>query len=301
MNDKYKKYASLVLVPLTAINVFVGCTINPDKTEAKDLIVEPPSMEEVVTNEVLGNDTEFSDLIKLYNVSGLEYDEILLLEDRNTELYASALYFKLKDSSINDDVILNELENIICFGTQATCVSEEMWVASFGNLLKTISEYDNVIDYYYPLASYVHRRYCDLQHESLFFDESRISCSKIEELLDKKIPKFDYETYIVDMVDASGNVKIIKQMNMILNSGIDFDTILNELENVYQFANVSIDYTDDVYYSLFGNLKMISSSEVDVCAEYYELACYVHSLLCDLSYGSEAINDYDEHLLLLEK
>lgn len=297
MNDKYKKYVSLALVPLTAINVFVGCTVVDSKTVVQDDTI---SLEEVVENVVCPSE-EFVDLVKIYNESELEYDEILLMEDRNSELYASALYAKLKACSIMDEVILDELENIVCFGTQATCVSDEVWVASFGNLLQTISEYDNVIDYYYPLASYVHKRYCDLQHESLFFDENRIICSKIEELLQSKMPSFDYQSYIVDMVNASGNNKFIQQIKNILNSDVDFYDVLNDLENVYQLGGVSRDFSEDIYYSLFGSLMSISSDK-DVCVEYYDLSCYIHSLLCDLSQNISEYRDYDDdYSLTLEK
>ena len=92
---------------------------------------------------------------------------------------AGALYAKLKANFISDDIIRNELRNIIVCGSNATCVSEETWIALFGNLDRTISMYDNVVDYYYPLAKYVHLQECDLEHEPIFFDEFRINCSEI--------------------------------------------------------------------------------------------------------------------------
>jgi hypothetical protein len=208
MNNKCSKYASLVLVPLTAINVFVGCTMET-KRDVMDVPYDDAlSMQDIVSSEVVQDTNEFSELIDIYGKSGLDYSEILLIEDRWCDLYSSGLYAKLKAFLLDDEVILNELENIICFGTQATCMSEEMWISSFGNLLNTISEYDNVVDYYYPLAAYVHKRNCDLKHEPLFFDDKRITCSNIEELLNRKVPVFDYKNYVVDMIKNSGHADL---------------------------------------------------------------------------------------------
>jgi hypothetical protein len=302
MNNKCSKYASLVLVPLTAINVFVGCTMET-KRDVMDVPYDDAlSMQDIVSSEVVQDTNEFSELIDIYGKSGLDYSEILLIEDRWCDLYSSGLYAKLKAFLLDDEVILNELENIICFGTQATCMSEEMWISSFGNLLNTISEYDNVVDYYYPLAAYVHKRNCDLKHEPLFFDDKRITCSNIEELLNRKVPVFDYKNYVVDMIKNSGQDKLIEQLDTILNSDIDFDVILNELENVFQLTDVSISFSEEYKEILFGNLLKISSNKSDIFTEYYDLACYVHFLWCDFEHSINESGKYEcEYPLILEK
>ena len=144
--------------------------------------VEEVEEEKVIENgsgnlivEQLIYESDFIRLARVFKESGKSVDNILNNEDISSELYASALYNKLRICNIPDDVIRNELDNIIIYGSNATCMSEEQWNRLFGNLGNTISIYDNVVDYYYPLAKYVHLYNCDLEHSSLFFDEFRIT------------------------------------------------------------------------------------------------------------------------------
>ena len=320
-DKRYSKYTALVLVPLLAINTYVGYTLVAKSTNEDNIGLEDvPVLEDVMAesytdqirekygtleetdNKIIGTHS-FTELLNIVNSSDMSIQEILDKEEKDSILYVSALYAKLKSFSIQYDIILRELENIVCFGTQATCVSEELWLSSFDNLLGTISEFDNVIDYYYPLASYVHLQGCNLEHDSLFFDDKRITCSKLEELLQNKIPTFDYKSYIVEMVNATDDIEMIILFNKLLDSGINLDDILNELECVYQLSIIPTDLPEDLWISLFGNLMTTIKPEENVCTVYYDLSYYVHSLWCDLEhslneYGKYECNDY---LLILEK
>ena len=312
----YKKYVALVLVPVIAINTYVGYTMvlksNNDDVEYEDV----PGIEEVVTeslgeefqvSENVGNqelsNNEFTQLVNEFNSSNMSVEEILSTVNKGDSLYASALYTKLKNYFLTDDVILQELENVVCFGTQATCVSEDMWNNLFGNLLGTISEYDNVIDYYYPLALYIHLHSCELEHDKVFFDETRVTCTNLENLLNEKVPSFDYKSYIIEMVETSDSDILKVQLNTILNSGVDFDDAINELEYVYQFSMVPTDLSEELWNMLFGTLMKTIDENSNVCSEYYDLAYYVHSLWCDFEHN---MNEYERYecnttSLILEK
>mgnify|MGYP003297809178 FL=1 len=99
----------------------------------------------------------------------------------------------------------------------------------------TIGEYDNVVDYYYPLASYVHRYSCDLEHESVFFDDARITCSNIVSMYNEKNPQIDYKEYFTEMIYATDDMQLIRTFKRIENLE-SFDEAINELETIYQFA-----------------------------------------------------------------
>lgn len=220
----------------------------------------------------------------IFKNSGRTLSDVLSDDDRFTDLYASALYSKAKSCSLSDEVILEELENVICYGTQAMCVDEETWYKLFGNLLGTISEYDNVVDYYYPLASFIHKYDCSLIHKPLFFDENRITCDRIEELYNVKNPSIDIVPYVKELVYATSDNEMINKFNMIINSGVNVENALYELENVYYFSSVPTDLSEELWNSLFSTLMNTVDEDEKVCTIYYDLACYVHSLFCDLGH-----------------
>lgn len=341
--DRKKKALAFALVPIVAINVYAGSkmlTKTSRDTEIKNdtsieevfdestipgetyLEIDDSSIpiQEVDESDLLqdatGNITvseetleeltienEFTVLNDIFEKSGMGVEEIIKHEDRNSSLYASALYKKLKRANISDDVIKHELSNIIVYGSNATCMSDDMWYKLFGNLVGTISMYDNVVDYYYPLAKYVHLYSCDLDHAPLFFDEDRISCSQIEEAYKEANPDIDINEYFKEMILASEDIKLINQFSTIMESGIDLSTLLNELENVYIYAMVPTGMSGEEWQMLFGNLVKTVDPTVNVCMHYYDLAFYVHNLWCDLDHQLNEFDRYtcDVYSLTLEK
>lgn len=316
-DKKYIKYASIALVPIMAINTYVGYKIvkveDALEVEQIDTVIEEVinsedleytfdigSSDGIVTGNI--NSNVFEVLLNTYRSSGKKIEDILSNVSKDDSLYASALYARLKEFSLLDDVIKSELENIICFGTQATCVSEEKWNSLFGNLLGTVGEYDNVIDYYYPLASYVHRYSCDLEHEPIFFDEARITCSNIVAMYNEKNPQIDYRKYFTEMIYATDDMQLISKFKRIekLDS---FDEAINELESIYQFASVYEMLDNSLKEGLFVILPNTINSDEDLFDTYYELAYYFHSLWCDLEHTMDLNGRYEcvDYSLTLEK
>lgn len=325
--DSKKKAIAFALVPVIAINVYAGCkmltktsknTLNEPSTSIEQVIDEIPGETyleldesnidleivdesqlsqdtngDIILDRVVDEETDFTKLDKIYKESKLDIDTILKNEIRNTELYASALYTKLKNSSIPDDVIRHELSNIIIYGSNATCVDEETWYKLFGNLLGTISMYDNVVDYYYPLAKYVHLYSCDLEHSPLFFDECRIICDDIQDKYNSLNPQIDLRSYFIEMVSATNDIKLIEQFNRLLNSGIDLDILLGELENVYVLSMIPTGMSEEEWMYYFGNLVKTVDEYENVCIYYYDLAYYIHGLWCDFDHQLNEFNRYE--------
>ena len=330
--DKIKRNVAFALVPIVAINVYVGSKMLTRTSKDIDIdssfVVEEVTPEDLVDDSLLldvddtlvstdviseeeivqTNDgeivletellSEFECLDKLYEESGLDVDTIINSYGINDELYVAALYKKAKSCGLSDDLIYRELQNIVVYGTQATCMSAEEWLNLFGNLVGTISEYDNVVDYYYPLAKYVHLYSCDLEHDELFFDDNRISCLNIQELYNLWNPYIDIRDYFTDIINASDNQLLIGKMNRLLSSGLSFEELLNELENVYVYGMDPTGY-DDSFVRL---LSHTVDSDVDVCDYYYDLACYVHCLWCDFNHEIDEYGKYncDVYKLVLE-
>lgn len=307
----------MALVPIIAINTYVGYK-NVKAKDALEVERIDTTIEEVVSSSDLDytfdignndgivtsneNNNVFEVLMNIYQVSGITIEEILSNISRDDELYASALYAKLKEFSLLDDVIKVELDNIICFGTQATCVSEKQWNELFGNLLGTIGEYDNVVDYYYPLASYVHRYSCDLEHESVFFDDARITCSNIVSMYNEKNPQIDYKKYFTEMIYATDDMQLIRTFKRIENLE-SFDEAINELETIYQFASIYDMLDDSLKDGLFSVLPNTIAGDEDLFDIYYNLAYYFHSLWCELEHSINENGKYEciDYSLTLEK
>lgn len=309
-DKKYIKRSSYVLVPLIAINTFVGCarvdetTLRNDENQIGIEIIqeteEPRELFEETVSTVVTDDSEVSKvesaldrLSSVFGEANSNIDTILNISDRNSEIYAGALYAKAKSYGLSDEIILRELENVICFGTQAMCIDEETWMELFGNLVGTISIYDNVIDYYYPLASYVHRYSCTLEHEPLFFDENRVTCENIEKMYEEKNPTIDFVAYVSDLVLASNDESLINKFNKIVNSGVNVEEALYELDSVYYLSAYPTDLSEELWNQLFSNLMKTINTEENVCSVYYDLSYYVHSLLCDLEHSINEDGKYE--------
>lgn len=302
-NNK-KKIVAMALVPFVAINVYVGSklinknNINTDKQvpEATQLVevdeIEEPIIKGASTEliEVNNEKNEFTILKDMYLSQDKSYEELLQTETDNA-LYVSALYAKAKAFNISDEDIRRELNNIITMGITFTDTTEEEWNMLFGNLNATITCYDNVMDYYYPLALYTHYYSCDLEHTHLEFAPERVSCDAIYEQLEEMLGLDEYYDFILNNVLNSRNEKLICDLERILSSDVNYKRCIDELENVYQCGSFAMQFDEELLNDLVGNLK--NTCDEDVFEYYLDLANYVHNLtneyynMCEIEEGKK--------------
>lgn len=147
----------------------------------------------------------------------------------------------------------------------------------FGNLLSTISEYDNVMDYYYPLAIYVHESECNLEH-SLDDLGDRVMCSSLQESNEEMMAHLDNINYVVSNIYASEDEEAIKLLDRIIGSDANFYEALDELEMVYELTLNPTDFDNQTWNALFKNLLMTVAEDENVCEVYYYLANRIHNL-----------------------
>lgn len=291
-----------------AINLYAGCRIvdkvftknNDDKkssvvqlVEKEDYkIVEPSTSEEVVDkssieNQIIEEQNIFEKLQQIYLSSNKEVNEILESENKKSELYASALYMKLKSAGLSDDLIKEELNNILSYSLTFTDMDDEMWISLFGNMLGTIDKYENVMDYYYPLAICVHKSECDLVHTGHEFDEARLTCTALEEINANAFSDISYDSYVIEMIMASSDEEIISQYNRIINGGVDFNEALVELDSIYVLSQVPMCIDEDVWNETFKHLLTTVGEYDNVFEVYGDLAYYIHLLGCDLEHYTD--------------
>lgn len=301
-----KKLVTLALVPVIAINLYVGSRVlrginyknekgvkssTVQMTSKKDYNFISSCERELVEHSVEAPVSEeksvFEKLQQIYLSSNKEVDELLENGDKKSEIYASALYVKLKKAGLSDEVIRREIDNILAYSLTFTDMDDETWMNLYGNMVGTISEYDNVIDYYYPLAIYVHKSECELEHSAHEFDESRLTCTTLEEINSHAFTEYSYVDYVISMIEASEDSNIINQYNRIVSSGVSFEVALDELNSIYSLSQVPMCIDEDVYNELFKHLLTTVGEYDNVFEIYGDLAYYVHKLGCDFEHYTD--------------
>lgn len=302
-----KRVAALTLVPLLAINIYVGSRIakgnnatkvdNGRKSSTVEMIDkkdfrtttlsgEEKSVEQTVV-KTLEEKNVFEKLQQIYLSSNRNFNEILESEDKSSPVYVSALYEKLINANLNEDVIKQELNNILAYSLTFTDMDNETWMDLFGNLVGTVGEYDNVMDYYYPLAIYVHKSECELEHSPHEFDESRLTCTVLEEMNSHAFTDCSYVDYVISMIEASEDANIINQYNKIVSSGISFEIALDELNSIYSLSQVPMCIDEETWNELFKHLLTTVNEYDNVFEVYGDLAYYVHLLGCDFEHYTD--------------
>lgn len=301
-----KRIAALALVPLIAINIYAGSKMLKsngatkvesgkssstvemiDKNDYRTVTSSYEEVEQTTVETVEEEKNVFEKLQQIYLSSNININEILGSEDKKSEIYASALYAKLKSAGLSDEIIREEIDNILTFSLTFTDMSDEEWKMLFGNLNSTISGYDNVMDYYYPLAIYIHKNECDLEHSECEYDSTRVTCATLEEMAKNAFGEVPYIDYVVDMIKASEDEKIISQYNRIINSGVNFEEALVELNNIYSLSQVPMCIDEDVWNELFKNLLTTVGEYDNVFEVYGDLAYYIHLLSCDFTHYTD--------------
>ena len=285
-----KRTLAFALVPIAVINLYagskvVGKSLNEKVDEIPSQTIIATVDDYVVTSPAAQTEkSEFEKLYDIYIASGMNLDEILNTCDVNSELYISGLYVKLKNAGIPDDIIKKELHNIMMCGYSYTDTTEEVWLSMFGNILPTVSWEYNIMDYYYPLAKYIHFKECELEHISEYGD-GRVTCNTLQEEFNNNFYEITYLDYVTDMVNTTDDVELITSLQRIINSNVDSEACLYELETIYEMAKIPMCVPEDLWNNQFRNLLQTVSNEENVCEIYYKLACYVHMLHCDYEHN----------------
>ena len=250
---------AFALVPMVTVNIYAGCkfmgvnkTNDSLKVEPKrvsleevstDLIIAEESVvqnDEILSTEIIYNSQEVLDgLRRIYNEKDNGYIPSVELD------IASDLYIRLSEAGISDKTILIELENMMILGNSFTDFNPLSWHYLFGNLNSTISPYENVYDVYYPLARVVHTYSCELNHTVSEFD--RVNCDILEEMFWDSMSDIPFKKYLNDKVLETGNHVIIDAYHRLINSGISFDILIEELNNLYTYATIPTELDEDTW------------------------------------------------------
>lgn len=308
MAKKSKRVLSFALVPFVCVNIFAGCkmssknekvfasTSKPESSITQEVVNEDCNdfVASTVNNTNINdvkkqNEDPFKILLDLYDKSGLQFNEILTSYSRSDDLYASALYVKLLNSGMNQEEIENQLLNVITMGSIAVDVDEETWNNLFDSLISTINEYDNPIEYYYPLAKYVHYSTCNLKHYKCYEDDERVYCDTIDNNLMTLHDGALKEYYIIRKIYESNDFKVLEEAERIYNNSLSISEVSEELDRIYLLSIIPTELDEETWNKMFNKLLTTVSEKENVCTTYYDLACYIHKLTCD---NEHKVNEY---------
>lgn len=171
-------------------------------------------------------------------------------------------------------------------------MSDEEWKSLFGNLQDTINEYENVVFYYYPLALYLHRKECSLEHRPSEYDDNLIVCDDISTRFATLQEEMSYGNYVKEMLEASNEQKLLEQFNKLCSLG-NSDDVLNELSLLYMYSQVPRCIPDEEYFGLFKILSGSVTEYENIFEVYQDLARFIHLLSCDFEHE---VDEYGVHI-----
>lgn len=191
--------------------------------------------------------------------------------------HVCSLYENIMKYNISNTEVQRELNNILMARMVATELSEQTWHIMFNNLMKTIPNNVNVIDYYYPLALYMHMKDCELVHCS---DGESLVCDGLyEEFSNYTVESF--QDYVVRRVNEMNINSMKDALYRLLGYGYSIEDVRPELERVYKFCTIPMCIDEEVWVMSFTKLLDTVNEYENVCEVYYDLANFIHQIECD--------------------
>lgn len=231
-------------------------------------------------------------LHQIYTSTGLEVDQILKSKERNSIVYISALYEKTRIFGISRENLLRELDNVLTYSLLYTDMGEEEWEECFGNLQSTLPYDINPLEYYYPLALYIHELNCSLEHKPDDLVGEAITCDVLNGKADKLRDERSFNRYVLDMLESSGETELLEQYTRICASN-NPEEILAELDMLYLYSQVPRCIPDDEYLATFSALDSTVSEYENIFELYKRLSIFIHLLNCDFEHY---VDECDVHV-----
>lgn len=278
-----------------AINTFAGCSIRNDKNDSKITIEsgyessflddekQVPSTPPISIDDFFVGDS--SEVVgEEVNVGNSNID--IESEIKDTQLEVSkqvlALYDRLFVSGCDMNLVNDELMNILLVKMVGIEVTEEQRVVLFNTLNKTVEPGVDVMEYYYPLAIYVHMTHCQ---SMLHLEESNgsIVCDSLKEKLSEfKIESFD--EYVTRRIYENGSLALRDAIERLYSAGYSLSDVSVELDTIYRVCTVPTGIDEDIWNTIFAKLLTTTNEYENVCAVYYDLALFVHRLTCEYTH-----------------
>lgn len=195
------------------------------------------------------------------------------------------LYDQLLVSGCDMNDVHRELQNVLLVKLTGTKVMSEERIVLFNTLGKTVPLDVDVVDYYYPLARYVHLKSCSQIHSEV---DGNVTCDTLVDMSNSfKVGTFSQ--YITNKVYESGSITLRDAIERINASDYSLEECLVELDAIYNVCTVPTDMSDELWNQLFGRLLTVTGEYENVCFVFYDLAVLVHKSVC---YFPHYVNEF---------
>jgi len=247
-------------------NMYIGCEILKELSEDKKIVFEvsTPSVLESENEVELVQPKEESNIVPIVD-SVKEQDEYKEL---------CKIYDQLLISGCDMNDVHRELQNVLLVKITGTKVMAEERLVLFNVLGKTVPMDVDVVDYYYPLASYVHLKSCP---ELIHNDGKCEALTKAAE----GFSVMSFGEFITNKVYESGSITLRDAIDRINVSDYTLEECLVELDAIYNVCTVPSDMSEELWNQLFGRLLTVTGEYENVCYVFYDLAVLVHKSVCE--------------------
>ena len=205
-------------------------------------------------------------------------DESSIVEETDSTIQkVCELYDLLFINGCNLEDVNRELGNVLLVKLSGIKINAEERIVLFNTLGKTIPLDVDVVEFFYPLARYVHLKNC---HEIVHGDEDgNVLCEDLKNKT-QAFTMINFEEYIAKKVSESGSISLNDAYGRIKAYGYSLDEVLVELDAIYNVCSIPTDFGEDTWNLLFGRLLKTTTEFENVCYVYYDLAVLVHEAVC---------------------
>ena len=295
MIKKFGKALPYALAGAIAMNTFTGCGIS--KTVEQPAIVQEYSLEDLdiaekVEPEVLQPKVDEKRTLELVDDISIDLDEfedIKYDEDQTSMKHIRKLYNYVRKYPIKIDSLLEELENILMAKQVSLSEFDYYKNTLFNHLSWIYPEEEGLVDFYYPLAKYMHEQYCSLEHTE---EDGILHCPSIDERIDRLNETTLLNGVLVEEVEASDDEELKSELNRILRSN-RYDECLTELEDLYLLSMVPQCLEEEDIAEIFPALLETVGERENIFEVYYDLAVYRHMMKCDEEHTLNEFGRYE--------
>ena len=295
MIKKFGKALPYALAGAIAMNTFTGCGIS--KTVEQPAIVQEYSLEDLdiaekVEPEVLQPKVDEKRTLELVDDISIDLDEfedIKYDEDQTSMKHIRKLYNYVRKYPIKIDSLLEELENILMAKQVSLSEFDYYKNTLFNHLSWIYPEEEGLVDFYYPLAKYMHEQYCSLEHTE---EDVIFYCPSIDERIDRLNETTLLNGVLVEEVEASDDEELKSELNRILRSN-RYDECLTELEDLYLLSMVPQCLEEEDIAEIFPALLETVGERENIFEVYYDLAVYRHMMKCDEEHTLNEFGRYE--------
>lgn len=289
MIKKIGKALPYVLAGTIAMNTFTGCgisksvestTVAESNLENSDIFEEIKNEEpQIVETQPVVEEKRILELVDDIYIDLDEFESIKNDEDQTSMEHVNKLYNYVKKYPIKIDELLEELENVLMAKQVSLSEFDYYKLTLFDRLSWIYPEREGLVDFYYPLAKYMHEQYCTHEHTE---EDGILHCPSIDERIDRLNETTLLNGYFVEEIEASQDPVLLGELNKLyICHNIDLDECLNELDAMYYLAMYPGCMDEEEYQEIFSELDKTVGPRQNIFEEYYNLAAFRHMLTCD--------------------